>query len=635
MGVIIKSTFFTLCFLAQHVMFGQCLQIPVSLDYIQDHSSLIVEGQIISKHSFWNDEQTMIYTSYDLKIYKVLQGEIDSNRLTLLTQGGEVGERKVVVNPELSFVGDEIGIFFLNPSNMEYHKTKYYKAWAIDQSYYHYDYIERKAVGAFAEYSLDRNELINLIQVKNGINPKIVSDFDVKQWMGNKEIGGTRAITSFTPSTITAGTNSVLTINGNGFGSAQGTVYFFNASTNSSYSSADPSQIVSWSNTQIKVRVPSFAGTGLVLVVTSTNTQFQSATNLNIPYSVSSFPNATADKFVRYVSTTTQGKITVQLNNTFNSNTAAKESFLRALKSWNCATDINWVVGTSTSINSNSADGISVIRWANTGEITYPIIGQYSGFFFACSNPSTEWYAEEFDIRFLPSGNGVNWEFGPSLPASNETDFESVALHELGHAMILGHINDVGKVMHRYIVDGTSQRSVDTPALDGALFSMPLHLSGGINCSNYYPLTLLPSVQVTNSNSSGAGSLVQAIQDVCPNHDITFGNSLIGATIPITGSEISINKNLNLVGLGMNNLTLSGQNARRIFNIAQGATVTIQDIKLSNGYSTSNGGAFYNNGHLTLKNVNFVNNHESTFNKAFTLAPNSDLIINNSVVIKP
>ena len=51
----------------------------------------------------------------------------------------------------------------------------------------------------------------------------------------------------------------------------------------------------------------------------------------------------------------------------------------------------------------------------------------------------TRWYSNNMDIRF---NSTTNWNYGPSATAGGQYDFETVALHELGHAHGLAHLID-------------------------------------------------------------------------------------------------------------------------------------------------------------------------------------------------
>ena len=58
--------------------------------------------------------------------------------------------------------------------------------------------------------------------------------------------------------------------------------------------------------------------------------------------------------------------------------------------------------------------------------------------------------------------NRADWNFGPQAPAVTEYDFESVALHEQGHGIQLGHVTKPAAVMHFNIGNGKSQRILGT-----------------------------------------------------------------------------------------------------------------------------------------------------------------------------
>jgi hypothetical protein len=83
----------------------------------------------------------------------------------------------------------------------------------------------------------------------------------------------------------------------------------------------------------------------------------------------------------------------------------------------------------------------------------------------------------------------------------------------------------------------------------------------------------LPSSVVTNTNDAGAGSLRQAILNATNAGYITFAANVTN-TITLTGGEIVIAKNIYMVGPGANVLSISGNNASRVFNIL-GGTNTI------------------------------------------------------------
>ena len=91
---------------------------------------------------------------------------------------------------------------------------------------------------------------------------------------------------------------------------------------------------------------------------------------------------------------------------------------------------------------------------------------------------------------------------------------------------------------------------------------------------------------VTNTTNSGAGSLRQAIADANNNAGadvITFSVSA-NSTIIVVSPFLVITDDVIIDGAGSSNLSISGNNASRIFWIQNG-TITIQDLTLANGYA--------------------------------------------------
>lgn len=123
-------------------------------------------------------------------------------------------------------------------------------------------------------------------------------------------------------------------------------------------------------------------------------------------------------------------------------------------------------------------------------------------------------------------------------------------------------------------------------------------------------------ITVTNTNDAGAGSLRDAIARAQAGDTIQFDPSLANQTIRLTSGQIdiSVGKNLTINGAGADNLTISGNNTSRIFNlnasIAAATNLTVQNLTLADGYTNDRGGAISttHRGVLTVENVTFRNN---------------------------
>ncbi|HEY9173728.1 MAG TPA: chitobiase/beta-hexosaminidase C-terminal domain-containing protein [Verrucomicrobiae bacterium] len=117
---------------------------------------------------------------------------------------------------------------------------------------------------------------------------------------------------------------------------------------------------------------------------------------------------------------------------------------------------------------------------------------------------------------------------------------------------------------------------------------------------------------VTTTDDSGPGSLRQAILDAnaMPGDDrITFavsGTSMLTSALP----PIADTNTVTIAGPGTNHLTVSGNNAVRIFTVNAQATATISGLTIANGLATgyANGAGIANAGTLALVNCALINN---------------------------
>jgi len=127
-----------------------------------------------------------------------------------------------------------------------------------------------------------------------------------------------------------------------------------------------------------------------------------------------------------------------------------------------------------------------------------------------------------------------------------------------------------------------------------------------------YPYHLANQV-VTNNSDSGAGSLRQAIADVGSGEEITFDGDY---TITLS-SELHISKDLTITGQGAGSTIVQasateGTATNRVLTIAEGATVTIEDLTIRHGVADGNparGGGIHNLGTCTIERVAVAANH--------------------------
>jgi hypothetical protein len=240
--------------------------------------------------------------------------------------------------------------------------------------------------------------------------------------------------------------------------------------------------------------------------------------------------------------------------------TSAPQSFTINV---NGVPDTPSVTNATTTVNTQSTSGLVISRNALDGvEVTHFQITNITNGTLFKNDGTTQINNNDF-ITFAEGNAGL--KFTPALNSNTDGSFDVQASLN----------NTVGG-----LAGGTATATIT------------------INCG--------PTV-VTNSNDSGAGSLRDIILHACPGATITFNMTPGNVTSPITltSGQLLIDKNLTINGPGASSLAVSGNNARRVFNIDSG-TVTISGLTITQGLADASntpanfGGGVYNKGNLTL-----------------------------------
>src|SRR5438132_6204432 len=102
-------------------------------------------------------------------------------------------------------------------------------------------------------------------------------------------------------------------------------------------------------------------------------------------------------------------------------------------------------------------------------------------------------------------------------------------------------------------------------------------------------LSLREAIGVVNTGSTAGLSdaeLGQISGTLGSSDTVQFDPSLAGGAILLTNGELAVSQNLTIAGLGADQLMVSGNNASRIFDIAAGTTVEIDNLTMANGLAT-------------------------------------------------
>ena len=275
-------------------------EVPLSKQI--EKSNLVIEGKVISKQSVWNAQHNNIYTINTVEIYKVFKGNQVST-VEIITSGGKVDDIEQVVIPSLKLNINDTGVFTLHDnkiieSTLKKSSIKKYSVYSSLQGFYKYNTNKNLASNPFSLKKDVSKELYNEIMRYTKSKPIEISNFNI-----DAKISKTKQAKSFLPptsitflpTTATAGTGTVLTISGSGFGDTKGKVGFRDADSGGVVSSTDntavyidalDSQVLGWSDTEITVEIPSNAGTGDIRVTNNDTSEGISGATLTISYAL-------------------------------------------------------------------------------------------------------------------------------------------------------------------------------------------------------------------------------------------------------------------------------------------------------------------------------------------------------------
>jgi beta-glucanase (GH16 family) len=119
-------------------------------------------------------------------------------------------------------------------------------------------------------------------------------------------------------------------------------------------------------------------------------------------------------------------------------------------------------------------------------------------------------------------------------------------------------------------------------------------------------------VTVINTSDDGAGSLRRALSSVCVGGTVHFSDTLAGQTITLLSGPLTLGKNVTIDGSAAPGLTLSGNNADRVFIVNAGTTATVKQLTVTKGYGFQLAGGILNNGSLTLDHIVLTQNTMAT-----------------------
>ena len=448
---------------------------PIDFNERIKESNVVVEGVVLEQNPVWNLKKTKIYTVNRIQVYKIFKGTKSLTHIDICTPGGTIGFEKHEVNPSLKLKTGDTGLFILKPTQTSLegkNNAALFRPYGTKMGFLKYDLTKGTAKGPFKSFN-NIDTLYGAIKSVTTHSFVEIAPLNTKKKDAAFSARRNLDITSITPLTTTAGTQSSITINGSGFGNFTGEVRFSEADVvGAEFISGAASEILSWNDTQIVVQVNEGAGTGPIQVIRSTGEQITSSQSLNVNYAIINVEYQSDFYRTQHIDKNGNGGYIWQMHTAFDNNTAAKEAFMRSFNTWRCETGVNWQIGNTSSIDVAEKDDVNLILFDDNDPLNEGVLGVCINYFAGCAQGANIlWYADELDIIFRTASNfpaNRGWNFTTNAPTSNEMDFETVATHELGHGHALGHVIDTQDIMHPSIGYGIEKRDPNTNNIAGA-----------------------------------------------------------------------------------------------------------------------------------------------------------------------
>ena len=506
-----KNLYLLFFLLASTFAAAQCY-LPQDLEARMADSDMVVAGTVVESRSFYNNFGE-IYTMHKLSPRQPAgPGEIavPPDTVFFFTMGGTINEEKMVAYPSLRDVTDASGVFMLKlytGDRVSFPGT-IYRPTAVHESVMLFE----PETGNFTDGDNFAGTLTEVDALVRSALGRPLVDLNPGGWTPQRITGRSAApsITSLSPLNVSAGVGDVLTINGNGFGSSPGAVFFDNPDdgTGGSFTGVGAEDILSWTNTRIRVRVISNGGSGRVIVRSAAGQQTTSSQSVDIDFAVTNL-NLTSGEIVtpRLIDDEADGKggYIFAVGHTranggvsLADNGPALAALNRAITTWQQDGDYSvYLQGTTTIQEPSRDDNVNIVAFGSNRydfdvELGSGTVGIAFSYYNACG--SSEFEVTGMDVLFRRPGNpngfggSVNYNYGPGF--SGGSDFESIALHEFGHTKQLKHVADPSDVMAFRVTNGQTQRDLGTGAAAGAEVVSTLAQAYDppvINCGGDFP----------------------------------------------------------------------------------------------------------------------------------------------------
>ena len=488
------------------LLYGQVQRLALSERI--DEASTIVLATKINEKSYWDARHENIWTRHTFSIKSYFKNPSTAQNITAITPGGIVDGDMQVTCPSAEFEIQKDYVLLLEPENFSVQDIDFKNnnpeiqqclVYSGIQGFLPFNnnfYYDLSSETTFTEQEAIQNitqQTKTLAVTPTGEN-----------YFARRIPFGIESVLSGTITTLTDGsgvtpatgfiagtlpTQNELIISGNGFGSTTGSLLFANVDNNGSTNvSASGIDIISWTDTQIRTKIPRKGGSGTLQILSSGNSVLATSpitvrwAEINIKHIYYGFSTATLQQ-IELIGQNSKGGYTFQYstNNVggqaFSSQPNAQAAFTRAVNNWRDNICVNFDISNVSTDSGYKADGINTILYDSNlpaGGLAI-CTSRYKAIATAdCQLSNTLWYVSEMDIQVAPYpfNSNYTWNYSTAAPAANQWDFESVLSHELGHGIGLDHINNPTTLMFWSLPNGIVRRTISSDEIEAGKYRL-------------------------------------------------------------------------------------------------------------------------------------------------------------------
>ena len=206
---------------------AQAITIPLSLSELTGLADTVVLGTVVSSSSQWNAEHNNIYTEVVVSVADSLKGSAGEKTITIIVPGGTVGEITQWVEDTATFeAGEQVGLFLEDLNSAKVSEMGLDSASRMSAN----GSAVRIIGGLQGKLSLAKDNLsagsrISADKFKRNVQMALAGQAVPEEenlHFPEGEISNVYDISTISPPSASAGTNTLVTVTGSGFGATRG-----------------------------------------------------------------------------------------------------------------------------------------------------------------------------------------------------------------------------------------------------------------------------------------------------------------------------------------------------------------------------------------------------------------------------